>query len=113
MWVHTDQYIFNRGHVLKETDVLVRACDPKFRDAIGGQSLDDMAIEPNFTFVWLIKTCNAVKEGRLSCTVRPNDAVDCTSDSSTSNSLTATNPPNVLVTFDAERMILMDDLLIF
>src|ERR1700722_12911811 len=73
--VHTDQQIFHRGDIAKQSDVLVGAADSGCRDAIGRQSIHTLAAKPNLAGGYLQILHDTIEDGRLAGAVRTDDAV--------------------------------------
>ena len=75
MIMQSDLYVFRNGQLLKESDVLEGTCYPGAVDLYGFLTGDVLSVKPYNALAGLIYTCQQVKNGRLSRSVRPNQTI--------------------------------------
>ena len=76
MAVHRHQDIVEDAHTTEELDVLEGAGDAELGDLIGAKMGDDTVLELDTAVGWMIETCHAVENRRLTGSVRADQTVD-------------------------------------
>ena len=76
MNVASRQNVLQNSHAREKAYVLEGARDAAPRDLVWAQPINTLALKIDFAFGRLIDSRQQVEDGRLSCTVRPDEAVD-------------------------------------
>ena len=75
MIMQSDLYVFRHGQLLKKPDVLEGTCYSGTINLYGLLTGDVLPVKPYNALARLIYTCQQVKNGRLSRSVRPDQTI--------------------------------------